>query len=184
MNSPKGKLRVIPTKRNKLLEPILGDRSVIGYNEEIHQDDSIELNYKLPLGAIKRLIKSYYSEIRSIDEQSVYLAITGSTEIRLHPYCYRMLANIQQQLDKHGCKGKKIIDEVFNQYFKDDYEKLKRYEKNHSGQGVDFFEICDDPLCCNYSNNIFFKAKTFLGIVKKAFLCCLMGPIPKDGDVI
>ncbi len=158
----------------------VGNRFVMGHNEEIHQDDSIEFKYKLPLGAIKRLIKSYYSDIRGIDEQWVYLATTGSTEIRLQPYCSRMLANIKEQLDKHGHKGKKIIDEVFDQYFKDDYEKMKRYKKNHSGQDINSFEICDDPQCCNYSNNIFFKTKTFLGIVKKAFLCCFMNPTPKE----
>src|SRR3990167_9820281 len=118
-NKPKRrKFRVISTKRNKGLEPLPTGVGIIGYNEEIHDEDSVEFTYKLPLGAIKRLIKSYYEDIQSIDSASVYMATSGSSEIRMHPYCYRMIADLRKQLDKHSLNGEKIGDEVFDQYFK------------------------------------------------------------------
>ena len=150
MNKGKKSLKFVPTKRNKGLEPIpvMGGHLIMGYNEEIHGDDSIEFTYKLPLGAIKRLIKTYYENLRSIFEESTYMGQTGSSEIRMEPYCNRMIGEIIEQLDKHGLDGKKIDDEVFDRYFKADYEKMKRFRKNH-GQNVMYdFKPCNDPECC------------------------------------
>ena len=144
------KIRVVSTKRNKYLEPMaVGDRFVIGYDEEIHYEDSIEFFYKLPLGAIKRLIRSYYEYIQMYDEENVYFATLSSSGMRGRPYCYRMINDLIKQLNKHGLNGEKIDDEVFARYFKEDYEKLKRFDKNHSDQGInDPFGRCNDPECC------------------------------------
>ncbi len=144
------------TKRNKLLEPVLTGAGVIGYNKEIHEDDSIVFSYKLPLGAIKRLIKSYYKDINDIDAFWVYYGSTGSDEIRVKPYCYRMIGEIQSQLVKHGLKGKEIVDEIFDAYFKKDYEKLEKFQKNHGDDDVqsESFKPCNDLECCK-SNKLF-----------------------------
>ena len=142
------------TKRNKLLEPILTGAGVIGYNKEIHDEDSVVFSYKLPLGAIKRLIRSYYKDINDIDAFWVYYRSTGSDEIRKQPYCYRMIGELQKQLDKHGLKGRTIIDEVFNKYFKEDYERLERFEKNHGDNVMESFKPCNDPECCKPSDEL------------------------------
>lgn len=123
--------KVVSTKRNKNLEPVsLRAGVIIGYNKEIHEEDYVEFSYKLPLGAIKRLIKSYYEDILSIDQEFIYTGQTGSWEIRMKPYCNRMIGVILKQLDKHNLNGKKIVDEVFDQYFKSEYGKMESYRKS------------------------------------------------------
>ncbi len=144
----KNKDKFVSTKRNKGLEPMGGSRFIIGYNSEIHSDDALEFSYKLPLGAIKRLIESYYKDIQLIDSSGVYCGNSGSWEIRMHPYCYRMIANLRKQLYSHGFNGEEIDDEVFDQYFKADYEKMKRFSKNHGNDVMEGFKRCDDPECC------------------------------------
>ncbi len=144
------KIRIFRTKRNKGLEPmLLGTKGIIGYNPEIHDEDSVEFTYKLPLGAIKRLIISYFKDIQMYDEEWIYCSQSSSSMIRGFPYCNRMLGEIHRQLDKHSLNGKKIIDEVFDEYFKSDYEKMKRFKKNH---GDSIFKQCGDSLCCNNSS--------------------------------
>lgn len=149
MNKDTKQLKFVSTKRNKGLEPMpIGNFGIVGYNPEIHGEDALEFTYKLPIGAIKRLIKSYFEEIKSIDEGGVYMGMSGSYEIRMHPYCNRMLSEIETQLDRNGIIGKKIIDEVFDQYFKKEYEKMERFSKNHGHNVMESFEYCNDPLCC------------------------------------
>jgi len=149
VDKSKEKIIVTNTKRNEGMAPMsLGNKFIVGYDAEIHEDDAKEFSYKLPLGAIKRLIKSYYDDIRSIDESGVYQSQSGSYEIRMWPYCYRMLEHIRKQVDKHGLEGKKIEDAVFNQYFKKDYDKMERHAKNHPNQGINDFVRCNDPKCC------------------------------------
>lgn len=144
------KIKVVKTDRNEGLEPMpLGNIGVAGYVPEIHSEDALEFTYKLPLGAIKRLIKSYFEEIQDVDEESVYLHQSGSYGLRMWPYCYKMIDEICKQLNGHGLGGKKIIDEVFDTYFKKDYEKMKRFSKNHGDQDImNDFKPCDDPECC------------------------------------
>lgn len=99
--------------------------------EAVKDEDDLEFTYKFPLGAIKRLIRSYYEDIQIFDEELVYLSTSSSSGLRGETYCYRMLNDIRKQLNKHGLNGKKIIDEVFDQYFKADYKKMKSFNKNH-----------------------------------------------------
>lgn len=143
-------MKFVPTRRNKGLEPIpvMRGHLIMGYNDEIHGDDSVEFTYKLPLGAIKRLIRSYYQALLSIWQSSVYAGQSGSTEIRMEPYCNRMIGNIIEQLNKHGLDGKKIDIEVFDHYFKADIEKMKRFRKNHGNNVMYDFKTCKDPICC------------------------------------
>lgn len=132
MKKDEKQLKFVSTKRNKGLEPIfLRNIGTVGYNPEIHEEDDLEFTYKLPLGAIKRLIRSYYEDIQMYDEELVYLSTSSSSGLRGEPYCYRMLSDIRKQLSKYGLNGKKIIDEVFDQYFKADYKKMKSFNKNH-----------------------------------------------------
>lgn len=149
MSKDKKSLKFVPTGRNKGLEPVPTDVGIIiGHNSEIHEEDSIEFIYKLPLGAIKRLIRSYYEVLLSIWQSSVYMGQSGSWEIRMEPYCNRMIGDIIEQLNKHGLDGKKINDEVFNRYFKADLEKMKRFRKNHGNNVMYGFKTCKDPICC------------------------------------
>lgn len=148
MKKNNNQFRLVKTKRNKGLEPLPTGVGIIGYNEEIHIEDSQEFTYKLPLGAIKRLIKSYYEDIQMYDEENVYLATCSSTGDRARPYCYRMLNEIKKQLNDHGFNGKEIDDQVFNRYFKEDYEKMKRFNKNHGCDVLESFKPCNDPECC------------------------------------
>lgn len=150
MNKDKKPMKFVPTERNKGLEPIpvMGGNLIMGHNEEIHEEDSIIFSYEMPLGAIKRLIKSYYETLQSICGSATYTGQSGSWEIRMEPYCNRMIWEIIEQLNKHGLDGKKVDDEVFNRYFKDDYEKMKRFSKNHGSNVMESFEPCNDPKCC------------------------------------
>jgi len=143
-------MKLVPTTRNKGLEPLLaaGGRLIVGYDTEIHEEDSIIFSYRLPLGAIKRLIKSYYEDLQSICQSATYMGQSGSWEIRMEPYCNRMIWEIIDQLNKHGLDGKKIDGEVFDRYFKDDYEKMKRFSKNHGSNVMESFKPCNDPKCC------------------------------------
>ena len=172
------KTEFIPTERNKGLEPLPTGVGIIGYDPEIHKEDSLEFSYKLPIGAIKRLIHSYYEDIKMYDEENVYLATSSSSGLRGQPYCYRMIDDIRKQLDKHGFNGKQIVDEVFDEDFKADYEKMKRFNKNHGADVLETFERCNDPECCNYTNNLFFKAKVFLKLLKMVIMR-FEGFIPK-----
>lgn len=144
--------KVISTKRNKGIEPISANRFIIGYNEEIHSDDSIEFSYKLPLGAIKRLIKSYHEDLLSIYQDSTYLGQSGSWEIRMLPYCHAMLSNIEKQLNECGLNGNEICKEVFDKYFKAHKEQMDRYIKNHGKVSIDDCKPCKDPECCCKDN--------------------------------
>ncbi|OGG13506.1 hypothetical protein A2773_03315 [Candidatus Gottesmanbacteria bacterium RIFCSPHIGHO2_01_FULL_39_10] len=168
-NKPKRrKFRVISTKRNKGLEPLPTGVGIIGYNEEIHDEDSLEFTYKLPLGAIKRLITSYYDDIRSYDEENIYLATSSSSGLRGEPYCYRMLSDIGNQLDKHGLNGKKIDDEIFDNGFKAGYEKMKRFNKNHGFDVMETFKPCNDTECCNYTDSLSLKLRLLRELFKEA----------------
>lgn len=162
--------KVVKTKRNKFLEPMFaGKKLIIGYNKEIHEDDAIEFSYKLPLGAMKRLIESYYKDIQMYDEENVYLATSSSSGLRGKPYCYRMLGSVRKQLDKHGLNGKKIDDEVFDNQFKDAYEKMKIFSKNHGIDVLETFKPCKDVKCCNYTNRFTFRIKLLKGLVIESF---------------
>lgn len=147
MNTHKGNL-IRSTKRNKGLEPIIGKHLTVGYDPEIHGEESLEFSYKLPLGAIKRLAQSYFQEIEDIDAESAYFNQSGSAGLRMYSYANQMLKDLEKQLNKHQLPGKKILDEVFNTYFKNNYEKMNRYQKNHPNQGIDEFKRCKDPKCC------------------------------------
>jgi hypothetical protein len=142
------KMVYIPSEKNKDLEPLAGKKFVIGYDDEIHGEDSVEYNFKLPVGAIKRLIRSYYEEIYSICSMWIQCGQTGSYEIRMEPYCNRMISEIVKQLNKHGFNGQKIVDEVFNRSFKEDFDKLERFSKNHGDNIMEAFKPCSDPKCC------------------------------------
>ena len=165
----KKKFRIIPTKRNRGLEPMpLGTRGIVGYDSEIHDDDSVEFTYRLPLGAIKRLIESYYKNIQMYDEENVYLATNSSSGDRGRPYCYRMISDINEQLDKYGLNGKKIVDEVFEQYFKAGYEKMNRFNKNHGFDVMETFKPCNDTECCNYTDSLSLKLRLLRELFKEA----------------
>lgn len=144
------KLRIVRTKRNIGLEPRqAGARMIIGYDPEIHDDDSVEFTYRLPLGAIKRLIQSYYEDIETYEAEWVYYAQSSSSGIRVVPYCYRMLDDIRKQLDKHELNGEIIVDEVFELGFKAKSEEMKRFKINHGSDALqESFKKCEDPLCC------------------------------------
>ncbi len=149
VSSTKRRYRVRSTDKNKGLEPIIaGKRFIIGYDSEIHGEDSYEFTYMLPVGAIKRLIKSYFEEMESVDQESAYLNQSGSHGLRMYSYADRMLGDLRKQLDKHLLPGEKIIDEVFDAYFKKSYDKMKGYQENHPNQGINDFERCKDPECC------------------------------------
>lgn len=149
MNKNKKNSKVVPKKRNNNLEPFsLGAGLIFGYNKEIREDDHIEFSYRLPLGAIKRLFKSYYEDILSVHQEFIYMGQTSSLDMRTKRYCYEMIDDIVKQLEKHNLNGKKIFDKVFDQYFKSEYEKMKRFSKKH-GQNIQHnFKPCTDPKCC------------------------------------
>src|SRR3989344_3251179 len=181
MKNSKNTLGTVSTKRNKWLEPLrVGTRGPIGYNKEIHEDDAIEFTYKLPLGATKRLIKSYYEDIQRIDSDYIYYASTGSYEIRMRPYYYRMIFDLRKQLDKHGLNWKKIDGEVFDRYFKKDYQEMERYDKNHSGQDpFNDIKSCKDPECCNQTRSLVYKLKIISRSLRMLF-SVFRGRIPAD----
>lgn len=182
------RLRVVNTKRNKWLEPMYAGRCVIGYNEEIHVDDATVFTYKLPLGAIKRLVRSYYEDIQGYDEENIYFRQSSSSGLRGRPYCYRMLDDIGKQLIKHKLNNKKIIQGVFDRYFKDSYTKLNRYSKNHQDQAVYYnFKPCSDPKCCNYTDSISFKLKILkellIETIKKMYSTFISSSLPVNTKV-
>lgn len=149
MKNDAKKHQIISTKRNKGLEPVITGVGIIGYDPEIHEEDSQVFSYKLPLGAIKRLIRSYYDTIQNCDEENIYLATSSSSGMRAQSYCYRVISDLVEQLDKNKLDGEQIADEIFNRYFKDNYEKMKRFNKNHGVDVMETFRQCDDPKCCD-----------------------------------
>lgn len=177
-------LKVKSTERNKGIEPMrLKNGIVFGYDPEIHDEDAIEFTYKLPLGAIKRFIKSYMQSMKSIDQTFTYSHDSGSYEIRMYPYCVRMLLDIEKQLNEHKLCSKKIVDEVYSMYFKDAYEKMKRFSKNHKGAVMEEFKPCNDPECCVYTNNIFIKFKVFWKFFRNA-VKYFKGPMSLKGEPV
>lgn len=118
-------------------------------NIKDYKKDLVEFNYKLPLVAIKKLIRSYYEEIYMYDRENVYLSTHSSSGNRSRTYCYQILKRVRDQLDKYGLEGKKIDDEVFDRYFKDEYEKMERFQKNHGNKVMYDFKPCNDPKCCD-----------------------------------
>lgn len=171
------KLTYVSTEKNKGLEPIFINNLAIGYEPEVHGIDALEASYSLPLGAIKRLISSYYDEIKECNEENVYLGTSSSMGSRKRAYCSRMIADIRKQLDKHGLNGKKVDDEVFNQSFKKDFEEMERFYKNHGDKVLYFFKPCKDQLCCRYTKNLFHKVRTIVKIALE-LLRILRGWVP------
>jgi len=124
------KIRIRISKLNKnILKPIIGKSYVAGWNPEIFGDDSVEYNFKLPLGAIRRLICSYYENIYSVIQGWVDFKLSGSYEIRIKAYAYNMLDYLAEQLNKNRLNGQKIINEVYNQSFKEKFEQLDNKKK-------------------------------------------------------
>ena len=140
--------RIRSTEKNKDLDPMIAGGLIFGYDPEIHGEDSYEFTYNLPLGAIKRLIKSYFEDMEIFDQEAVYLSQSGSHGLRMYSYASRMLEDLEKQLINHKLHGKKIVDDVFDMYFKKSYDKMKRHQKNHPNQALDNFERCNDSECC------------------------------------
>jgi len=92
-----------------------------------------------------------------------------------------MLSQIEKQLNKHGLEGRKIIDEVFNEHFKNDYERMKRFNKNHGIDVRETFKKCNDPECCNYTSNVFYKILVFWKLFKKMIMN-FSSSIPKNDE--
>lgn len=164
--------------KTKGLDPLIAGNIVIGYDPEIHSKDKLEYDFRLPLGAAKRLIRSYYEELRMIDEEGVYLGQSSSSNLRMYPFASRMIHDIKYQLGKQGVSGKKVADEVFEMYFKKAYAKMALYSKNHKNQLPDSFQQCSDTSCCNYTNSFNYKARILLKLLKEVFIN-IQGSIPK-----
>lgn len=133
-------------KRKEFMEalrPIRGEGHVIGYVEEIHKDGAIKVTITLPLGAIKRLISSYYETLEAIAQMSVYYGQTGSWEIRQKPYCDLMLDELICILNLHGQDGVTICQEIWDAKFKKKYDEMEVYKKAHENEKGQ----CDDPKC-------------------------------------
>lgn len=139
------KIISVPTERNKGLEPMIGKNFTIGYVPEIHKEDAIEVKLTLPIGAVKRLFKSYYEDIKENAIENVYLRQTSSYYGRLNDYAAEMIIFIRNQLNQQGLKGEELENDVFNQYFKEEFDEMRKYDKNH--HKLDFGIPCSDPAC-------------------------------------
>jgi hypothetical protein len=123
------------------LNPLKVSGMVIGYDKELHNDHAMKINITLPLGAIKRLMESYLEDLAWIREACVYNGMSGSTEIRLGPYCNFMLNQLIEAVTVNGQDGKAVCDEVFERKFKKRHDDMDSYKKAQEN------EPCDDPEC-------------------------------------
>lgn len=124
---------IIKIKRNGKEYPFFAPwgvpgKFVVGMISEISPKNNKEISIQLPIEAIKRLIRSYYDDIRSYDEECVYLEQVDTTEMRRKDYADIMLASIEEQLGEAGLNAKEIQDEIFKMYFEDAYEKMRKCE--------------------------------------------------------
>lgn len=141
--------RFLSKSRNRHIEITLFGRTLtILYDPKTLADEQWEFTYKLQYETIIRLIKSYYEDIISMEVGGNVFSM-GSSESSIRSRGYSMLNSISKQLDKHGLNGKMIIDEIYKEYFKDDFEHKQRYYDNHGSQLLmGDFKKCKDPLCC------------------------------------
>lgn len=150
MNQNITKQKILKTVKNKKLI----SHNDAGYDVGTQEDKSTKLDYKLSLDAIARLIKSYYNDTQSIDSGNVYLGSFGSSDRRTRLLCHMMLTDIKAQMNKHGLDGKKMMDEIFDHYFKEEYEAMDRFNKNHPFVDLNNFVQCEDPKCCRKNKNL------------------------------
>jgi len=118
------KIHVMEINKN-VPAPIITNGIMIGWNKEIFGEDSVEYNFKLPLGAIRRLIHSYFRDIYECRYGWIFLQTVGSSDMRRDIYAWRMLDHIEKELINNNLPGEEIIDDIFSRYFKKDFEMLK-----------------------------------------------------------
>lgn len=140
------KIKFIPTQRNEFLEPRFGKGLVVGYDPEIHEEDAKKVVFKLPIGAVKRLIFSYCKDIENFHSEWVYSNTVGSIGMRRNQYAQRMIVFIEKQLNRQKIDGEELFKLVYNESFKESADRMKRFYKNHGDAAP--FEPCNDPNCC------------------------------------
>jgi len=115
MNKNNKKAKAISMNKTQVADYKILDKSVfLAHDGELHED-YVEYSYSLSLEAVKRLLKSYYDEIRAIHERNTNTRQTDQREFVEEPYYYAMIGDIKVQLNKLGLNGKKVADEVFQQ---------------------------------------------------------------------
>jgi hypothetical protein len=117
---------------------------VIGYVEKIHKNDVGEI--PVTVGAVKRLLRSYWEEIKTIDNFFLETSTTGSYEIRMKPFCFEKISKLKNNLNKAEFDGENINNEVMMSVFGyeiligidcawDDNPKTKVDEWDEASQG-------------------------------------------------
>ncbi len=109
--------------------PNEGETYLFPWPEEFEGANREEYNFILPLGAVKRLIRSYWKEIYLVIESQVQTQGTLSSDNALKIESYRMLVILMDQLAQQGLDGKCINEEVYNTYFKERFEELEKLDK-------------------------------------------------------
>ncbi len=93
------------------------------------EDHTEEFTLKLPLSVIRKLIVSYWENIKDSDQEWVYIHQTGGPSLRSSNHGNFMLNVLGRELNRKGLKGQKIIDEEFNRNCKKDYDDMKKFQK-------------------------------------------------------
>ena len=88
-----------------------------------------EFVFKLPLRIIRKLIVSYWENIKECDEESVYFHQSGGYSLWACIHGNLALNTLKGELNRNCLNGQKIINEEFNRNFKKDYEDMKKFQK-------------------------------------------------------
>ncbi len=104
---------------------LLTDDMLVGLQQDSPIDYDAKYTFKLPLSTIRCLV---YSCLDILYEGATRFVHTDSYGIGVGSNVYSILNDLIKELDKHHLDGRRIIDEVFNQSFKEKFRQLKEEE--------------------------------------------------------
>lgn len=104
---------------------LLTDDMLVGLQQDNPIDYDAKYTFKLPLSTIRCLI---YSCLDVLYEGATRVVHMDSYDIGVSPSVYSILNDLMKELDKHRLDSRRIIDEVFNQSFKEKFRQLKEKE--------------------------------------------------------
>lgn len=96
--------KIVANQDNEGLFPIVGDRVVIGWVDEVNGEGAEELAAFVPTRhELRQLYKFWARQATEIDVDCFLYKQTGSTELRLRPYADRRVGRITDLLGPEEC---------------------------------------------------------------------------------
>ena len=109
--------------------------------------DETYYNFKLPLSAIKRLIRSYFDDIYNLEEtwSEPWTGVSGWEE-RLHSHCYIMLNHIEECLTENGINGEGLIRHIYNEEYLEKFKEIEEYRKRNENWDSESAKKMKEPI--------------------------------------